>query len=91
VSRRHPERVFQAAARHHDALSGHVVEDELTLTLDELCGICAVRREQILELAEHGVLDRPADDAGRFDGRSLRRAPRSPSAIRAPPSTVRRR
>lgn len=56
-------------------LVGHVVDDELTLTLDELCGVCAVRREQIVELVECGVLAQPmSDDAITLGATALRRA-----------------
>jgi hypothetical protein len=37
-------------------LVGQLVEEEVTLTLDELCGACAVERERIVELVELGVL-----------------------------------
>lgn len=38
-------------------LIGHVVEEQLTLTVDELSGICAVERQRIVELVDEGVLE----------------------------------
>ena len=56
-------------------LVGEVIDDELTLTLDELCGVCAVRREQIVELVECGVLAQPTrDDAITLGATELHRA-----------------
>jgi chaperone modulatory protein CbpM len=55
-------------------LIGQLVEEELTLTLDELSGACAVTRERIVELLELGVFGARDPDAGRLGGDSLRRA-----------------
>lgn len=38
-------------------LVGHVVEEQITLTVDEVSGICAVERQRIVELVDEGVLD----------------------------------
>jgi chaperone modulatory protein CbpM len=51
---------------------GQVVEEEVTLTLDELSGACAVERERIVELVEHGLLEEPAT-GGHYGGGALRR------------------
>ncbi len=60
--------------RDQQLLGGQIVEQELTLTLDELSGVCAVERERIVELVEHGLIE-PRDDAGqRIGGDALRRA-----------------
>ncbi len=56
------------------ALSGQIVEEELTLSIEELCGVCAVERERIVELVEYGVIELPAGAAQRFGGEALRRA-----------------
>lgn len=61
------------AASDNTILVGQVVEYELTLSLDELSDACAVSRERIVELVEHGLLDAQAEGAG-FGGASLRRA-----------------
>ena len=53
---------------------GQIVEEELTLTVDELSGACAVERERIVELIEHGVLEAPAGGGQHYGGGSLRRA-----------------
>lgn len=53
-------------------LVGQLVEEELTLTVDELSGVCAVERSRIVELVEHGLLELQAGD--RFSGDALRRA-----------------
>jgi chaperone modulatory protein CbpM len=55
-------------------LIGQLVEEELTLTLDELSGACAVTRERIVELLELGVFGARDPDGGRLRGDSLRRA-----------------
>ena len=53
-------------------LVGQVVEEELTLTVDELSGVCAVERSRIVELVEHGLLELQAGD--RLGRDALRRA-----------------
>jgi chaperone modulatory protein CbpM len=60
----------------HDTqiLVGQVVEEEWTMTLDELSCACAVERERIVELIEHGLLDAPVEGGQRLGGDSLRRA-----------------
>jgi chaperone modulatory protein CbpM len=55
-------------------LVGQLVEEELTLTLDELSGVCAVARERIMELLELGVFDARTAAGDRVSGEALRRA-----------------
>lgn len=56
-------------------LAGAVVEEEIHLTLVELCRVCHVGEEEILLWVDEGVL-RPAGTAPpewRFSGQALRR------------------
>lgn len=52
-----------------------VVEDEVSMSLLELCQACGTERELVLQLVEHGVLDPQGDDPPSwvFRGASLRR------------------
>ncbi|MGC4028806.1 MAG: chaperone modulator CbpM [Steroidobacteraceae bacterium] len=54
------------------ALVGHIVEENEELSIDQLCELCAVGRQQVLELVEEGVLE-TAPGQLRFSGVSLRR------------------
>lgn len=55
-------------------LHGEVVEDEVELSLDQLCRACGARDELVMQLVEHGVLDaRSASHGWVFVGASLRR------------------
>lgn len=53
-----------------------ILEEQLELTLDDLCRACSVHTEIIVELVDEGVLEAaglsPSD--WRFDGRNIRRA-----------------
>jgi chaperone modulatory protein CbpM len=62
------------ATANDSILVGQVVEYELTLSLEELSDACAVSRERIVELVEHGLLDAQAGGGHGFGGASLRRA-----------------
>lgn len=53
-------------------VAGQIVEEELALSIEELCSACAVGRERLVELVEHGLLDGPGT-GGRFRGDALRR------------------
>ncbi len=53
---------------------GYVVEDERPLSLDDLCRLCAVEQQFILELVDEGVLETRPSAELHFVGRSLRRA-----------------
>ena len=62
------------------ALRGQLVEEETLVTLDELCGACTVRSEEVVTLVREGVIDpvdgplRPeAAESWRFHVTSLRR------------------
>lgn len=55
-------------------LVGEIVEEELTLTVDELCQACAVEQERVAELVEQGLLELQAGGELRLAGDSLRRA-----------------
>lgn len=55
-------------------LVGQVVEEELTLSIDELSSACGVERACIVELIGHGVIEMHGGDAGRLGGGALRRA-----------------
>ena len=41
-------------------LRGQLVEEETLITLDELCGACTVRTEEVVTLVREGVID-PVD------------------------------
>jgi chaperone modulatory protein CbpM len=53
---------------------GCIVEDENPLSIEDLCRLCAVERQFILELVEEGVLEAQASTQLHFVGPSLRRA-----------------
>jgi len=56
-------------------LTGEVLEDEVELTLAELCSTCRVPAERIIELVDEGILE-PQGHASanwRFSGVSVRR------------------
>lgn len=53
-----------------------IFEEQIELTIDDLCRACAVQTQTIIELVEEGVLDAagPAPQDWRFGGDNLRRA-----------------
>ena len=57
-------------------LAGTVIDEQTDVTLDDLSLFCSVRREQIVELVEEGVLEPKGGELNewRFAGYSLRRA-----------------
>ena len=57
------------------ALSGEVLEEEVELTLAELCRACAVPAERVFELVDEGVVEPLGRDPARwrFSGISLYR------------------
>lgn len=57
-------------------VTGCIVEEEIQLTLTDLCLACAVHAERIVELVDQGVLHPAGDEPAvwRFAGASLRRA-----------------
>ena len=62
----------------HTPLRGQLIEEETLVTLDELCGACTVRSEEVLTLVREGVID-PVDgpprasDQWQFHVTSIRR------------------
>lgn len=65
-------------------LCGIIVEEQLDISLDELCSACRVERMQIVHLVEEGVIDplpslQPAAEPAqwRFSGAALTRARRA--------------
>ena len=51
-----------------------VVEEEVEMSLDQLCRACGARSELVMQLLEHGVLEVRSEPRGRvFVGASLRR------------------
>ncbi len=56
-------------------LSGEVLEEEVELTLVELCRICRLPSERLLELVEQGIVEPLGRDPEhwRFRGASVRR------------------
>jgi chaperone modulatory protein CbpM len=55
-------------------LVGHVVEDGIEFSLEELSNVCAVEQHVIVELFEEGVLETRSSTEVRFGGDALRRA-----------------
>lgn len=57
-------------------LTGEIVEEDVELTLEELCRACEVSPEWIIELVEEGVVEPLGVGPGRwrFRGSGLRRA-----------------
>ena len=60
-------------------VSGEVLDDEIELTLSELCRACNIQAEQVLELFEQGLLEPQPGDANswRFTGIIVRRVKRA--------------
>lgn len=56
-------------------LSGEVLEEDVELTLVELCRACQMPAEQVFDLVEQGVIEPLGDDPARwrFQGISVRR------------------
>lgn len=56
-------------------LSGSIVEDEMRLTLNELCAACSVSANHVREMVQEGILEPSGSDSlqWRFTGTSLRR------------------
>lgn len=62
--------------KHTDILTGIVVEEELTFTLEDLCRACHAQDRQIVALVEAGILKPrgPSIAQWHFSGISLYRA-----------------
>jgi chaperone modulatory protein CbpM len=58
-----------------ELLSGTVLEEEIELTLADLCRTCQLPAERVLELVEEGVIEPVGREPGqwRFRGISVRR------------------
>lgn len=58
-----------------DILSGYIVENETRLTLRQLCDVCAVRAEYIIELVDEGFIEPSGIEKSHwcFKGTSIRR------------------
>ena len=56
-------------------LSGEVLEEDVELTMGELCRACALSAEQVFELVEYGIVEARGQEPSRwrFRGVSLRR------------------
>jgi chaperone modulatory protein CbpM len=56
-------------------LSGEVLEEEVELTLNELCRACRLPAERVYELVDEGIIEPVGRDPGgwRFRGVSLHR------------------
>jgi chaperone modulatory protein CbpM len=56
-------------------LSGELLDEELELTLAELCRACRLPAEQLMELVEEGIVEPLGRNAShwRFQGTSVRR------------------
>jgi chaperone modulatory protein CbpM len=61
-----------------DILTGLLLDEEASLTLGELCRVCTVHAEWIIELVDEGVLEPSGSDTAhwRFPGPSLQRVHR---------------
>ena len=56
-----------------NVLVGRIVEEAEILDAEQLCSVCAVERQYLLELVEQGVVEAVAAGELRFAGASLRR------------------
>jgi len=58
-----------------DILSGYIIEDESRLTLRQLCDLCAVNAEYIIELVNEGFIEPSGMEKSHwcFNGVSIRR------------------
>jgi chaperone modulatory protein CbpM len=61
------------ASAQSTVLVGHIVEEGGALNLDQLCELCAIERQQLIELVEEGVLETHSSTEPRFGSASFRR------------------
>ncbi len=56
-------------------MSGDILEEDLELTLADLCRVCHMPAEQVFELIEEGIIEPKGDNRAvwRFQGTSVRR------------------
>ena len=59
----------------HSLLSGDVLEEDIELSLADLCRICQLSADRVLQLVDEGLLEPrgPGPGQWRFHGRSVRR------------------
>jgi chaperone modulatory protein CbpM len=55
-------------------LTGLIVEEQTSLSLEEISGICAVEERRMVELVEEGVIEMRSVTETKFSGEVLRRA-----------------
>jgi chaperone modulatory protein CbpM len=60
-------------------LSGEIMEENMVMTLAELCSVCEMTEAQVIELVEHGVVEPQGSQPPqwRFHGISIRRIRRA--------------
>ncbi|SEA20187.1 chaperone modulator CbpM [Microbulbifer marinus] len=62
------------AIRHHDEITGAILDEESELSLSELCRACGMPAERIIALVEEGVIEpRGHRTRWRFSGICVRR------------------
>ncbi|MDX1572023.1 MAG: chaperone modulator CbpM [Xanthomonadales bacterium] len=57
--------------REHQSLSGELLDEGGELTLGELCRICSVSEDRIMELVEEGIVEPGGRDPSRWRFRSV--------------------
>ncbi len=64
------------SASQYSALQGTLVDESTLLSIEDLCRICAIERNHVVEFVEEGVLEVVAVEPSewRFRGGALRRA-----------------
>lgn len=62
-------------SRTHDVLTGYLLDETVMLTLAEFSSACRVRKEQIIELVEEGIIEAEIQQSyWHFQATQLRRA-----------------
>ncbi len=63
----------------HPLIAGAILEEEVELTLSDLCRSCRVEADFVVELIQEGVIDpqEPAEQRWTFGGQSLMRLRRA--------------
>ena len=62
------------APQENPALTGPILEEQDEFSLTEICSICAVEEQQIVELVDQGIIETHSVTEWRFSGDCLRRA-----------------
>lgn len=62
--------------REHEAVTGHLLDDTVYLTITEISCACRVREDDIVELVEEGIIEprAPHQETWSFPATQLRRA-----------------